>query len=260
MKKVLFSFLLTFIALSCNNNNNVMSPSRYSREEIDKKYPYWKVGVSKFWVEEKNEYIELTVTEKKLYLRSLALMRLAINTEEFVEAFKKDAANFIADVTVSKDEGAVFPCKEGDLLDIDRLITIIRAFENNVEYGKGVHKSDTAYANGGAYYYALYGSSNDFYIGKSIWFPNHYLVQWSGGDLAYFSALAFHEHLHHMGFTHNNGTVYSMQGTLQNLEYRIDGGDLTEKYREAFDELTMYYFNEYKHLLMSSTVYDPNNN
>ena len=253
MKRVLFSFLLSILFLSCGNN--FISPSSYSKDQIDKKYPYWKVGVSNFWVDGDNDYTELTVSEKRFYLSSLALIRLIVNSEEFNYVFQKNADKFVADLTVSKEEGAIYPVVKGDKLNVDRLIKVIRVVSYDVEYGKGSHKNYQAFSDEGNYHYSFYGSSIELLTGKRIWFPNYYLIDWAYNNLYYFSALVFHEHLHNIGFTHNSATIYAMQDMIQNLGYRILEGDLKDKYEISLDELTAYYFTEYKRFLLSSTVY-----
>ena len=256
MKKILFSVLLAFMTLSCGNN--FVSPSSYTKEQIDKKYPYWKVGVENFFIyvnTNKDEYIELTVAEKRRFLQSLALMRVAINSDEFVEIMNRDKDNFQVDVDI-QDAKAAVKCNTGDPFNMDRLIEVLRAVSYDVTYGKGDLKNEQAWAIGPNYYfYAYYGSGVELSAGKKIWSPNKYLVDWYGIET--FSALMFHEHLHNIGFTHNNDTVYAMQKTIGELMGRITGGDLKDKYRKAYDELTAYYITEYKHLLVSSTIYTP---
>ena len=95
---------------------------------------------------------------------------------------------------------------------------------------------------------------------------NESWIKWSGDSLygyAYFSALVFHEHLHNMGFTHitqtqKNNVPYALQDVVQNIIGEILYGNLKNKYAKQLDELTAYYFTEYKDLLTEDTIFDPN--
>ena len=255
MKKLLFSFLLSIFFLSCGNN--FVSPSSYTKEEIDKKYPYWNVGVAGFFIKEQDEYTEITIIEKRFFLEGLALMRLTINTDEFVQAYKENKDKFLADQTIAVGEnGAIYGSIKDSPFDIDRLIEVIRATKYDIFYGKGSHKDPSVVGLLGDYSYAFYGSSKKPRIGNTIMVHNNYIIGWYG--LAFFSALMYHEHLHNLGFTHNsNRSFYEMQSTMRDVANRIVDGDLKEKYKKSLDELTAYYITEYKNLLMSSTVYTP---
>lgn len=71
MLKKLFLFILLFSALlfsalSCNNG--ALKPDVYSKESIDKKYPYWQVGIENFEVDSRlNKRTVITVEEKSIY-------------------------------------------------------------------------------------------------------------------------------------------------------------------------------------------------
>ena len=61
--KLHFIFLLLFI-LGCKNT---IKPSDYTKEAIDKKYPYWQVGIDRFYIApEISSYTVITVEEKKM--------------------------------------------------------------------------------------------------------------------------------------------------------------------------------------------------
>ncbi len=73
----------------------------------------------------------------------------------------------------------------------------------------------------------------------------------------------FHEHMHNIGFTHNdvnkNSNVpYGLQDVVQKLIERILYDDLKDKYARQLDELTAYYYTEYKNLLREDSIFDPN--
>ena len=65
-KLILFwLFLLSLFALSCNNN--ALKPDVYSKESIDKKYPYWQVGIDSFEIDSNvDKYTTITVDEKNI--------------------------------------------------------------------------------------------------------------------------------------------------------------------------------------------------
>ena len=44
---------------------------------------------------------------------------------------------------------------------------------------------------------------------------------------------------------------------MTDLMNRILNGDLKSKYAKALDELTAYYYTEYKDLLLEDSVFDP---
>ena len=80
--------MILFI-LSCNNNS--LKPDTYTKEEINKKYPYWDVGVAEFKIaEDLTNYATITVEEKRFILRCMALMRTAVNTTEFPAEVNKN--------------------------------------------------------------------------------------------------------------------------------------------------------------------------
>ena len=69
----------------------------------------------------------------------------------------------------------------------------------------------------------------------------------------------FHEHMHNIGFSHvgTYAVPYALQDIIQKLIERILYGDLKDKYAKALDELTAYYYTEYKDLLLEDSVFDP---
>ena len=112
------------------------------------------------------------------------------------------------------------------------------------------------------------GGQNSDQIPTADWvgFENDNWIKWSGDSLygyASFSGLMFHEHMHNIGFTHNdvnkNSNVpYGLQDVVQKLIERILYDDLKDKYARQLDELTAYYYTEYKNLLREDSIFDPN--
>ena len=51
-KTILFLSLFTIISFLLSCNNNSLKPDTYTKEEINKKYPYWDVGVAEFKIAE----------------------------------------------------------------------------------------------------------------------------------------------------------------------------------------------------------------
>lgn len=65
MLKKLFLLVLLFSALSCNNN--ALKPDDFSKETINKKYPYWQVGIDSFEIDSNvDKYTTITVDEKNI--------------------------------------------------------------------------------------------------------------------------------------------------------------------------------------------------
>ena len=64
IKKLFIFSLLLLSVLSCNNN--ALKPDDYSRETMNKKYPYWQVGIESFEIDSNvDKYTTITVDEKK---------------------------------------------------------------------------------------------------------------------------------------------------------------------------------------------------
>lgn len=101
MKKTLFItlslFTMILFLLSCNNNS--LKPDTYTKEEINRKYPYWNVGVAEFKIaEDLTNYATITVEEKRFILRCMALMRTAVNTTEFPAEVNKNKNKLVSSV------------------------------------------------------------------------------------------------------------------------------------------------------------------
>ena len=65
MKKLFVFVLLLLSVLGCQNG--VLKPDDFSRETIDKKYPYWQVGIESFEIDScVDKYTTITVDEKNI--------------------------------------------------------------------------------------------------------------------------------------------------------------------------------------------------
>ena len=268
MKKIVISALSLSIIISflLGCNNNYLNPDAYTKEEIDRKYPYWNIGMSEFKIAENlTNYTTITVEEKRFILRCMALMRTAVNADEFpTEVKKKDLAS-----SVNASYGGV-TIKVGDKYDKDKLVEVVRSLQyTNFIYEK-MTTGGAAFGTVGQSRYVRYlGGQNPNQIPTANWvgFENANWIQWSGNSLygyASFSGLMFHEHMHNIGFTHvaqtsSNNVPYALQDVVQKLIERILYGDLKTKYAKALDELTAYYYTAYKHLLLEDSVFDPSN-
>ncbi len=65
IKKLLILTLVILSVLSCSNS--VLKPNDFSEEEINKKYPYWQVGIERFEIDSRlTKYTTITVDEKNI--------------------------------------------------------------------------------------------------------------------------------------------------------------------------------------------------
>lgn len=265
MIKKLFLFSLLLISvLSCTNN--ALKPKDFSEDEINKKYPYWQVGVSRFEIASSEKtYTTITVEEKRFILLCMAYMRLVVNTEEFVEEIYKNKDQLRSSVT-DQFAASAYKIKQDELYDPDQLIEIIRTLKYDFLYRKS--NSNPAGASGavGDIRYVRYGYTT-VKTGDFVQFVNKNWISWSTwpggntiGGFASTAALLFHEHMHNIGFQHvgNNKVPYVLQDIVQNILNRILAGDLKDKYATQLDELTAYYYTAYKDLLTEDSVFDPN--
>lgn len=260
-KKLLLLSLLLFSIFGCNNS--ALKPDDFSKEAINKKYPYWQVGVSRFEISASEKiYTTITVQEKRFILLCMAYMRLAVNTPEFVEGVYKYKNELKSSIT-DQFEASHYKIRADELYDPDRLIEIIRNLKYDFLYRKSNDNPGGASGQSGDSRYVRYGYTKIF-TGDFVQFVNKNWIEWSRNNLEGFAstaALLFHEHMHNIGFQHfgNNKVPYVLQlDILYPLLKRILTGDLKNKYAKQLEELTAYYYNEYKHLLMEDSVFDPN--
>ena len=254
--KLPYIFLLLFV-LSCNNNP--IKPSDYTKEEIDKKYPYWQIGIERFYIApEISDYTVITVEEKRWALRSLALMRAIINTPEFETAFM-EKTNYIYSraETYTNNE---FPIKFGEPYNKNRLLDVIKNCKYDVQYCKYNRTSQVAVGGVGPSRYALEGFVDNLGYATFVGIPNmNWKSEFAYGIFIGFMGVIFHEHLHNIGLTHRGGydATTAVQTVAEGIGKRILGGDLKDKYQKQVEELTAYYYTEYKEWLITSTTYNP---
>lgn len=250
--KLHFIFLLLFI-LGCKNT---IKPSDYTKEAIDKKYPYWQVGIDRFYIApEISSYTVITVEEKRWALRSLALMRAIINTPEFETEFLKKT--YISSVNESRGG---YPITNGQVYDTNRLLAVVRNRKYNVQYCKYNRTSQVAVGGIGPSRYALEGYINNLGDATFVGIPNmNWKNEFAYGIFIGFVGVIFHEHLHNTGLNHLDGydTPTAIQTVAEGIGKRILGGDLKDKYQKQVEELTAYYYTEYKEWLTTSTIHNP---
>lgn len=250
--KLHFIFLLLFI-LGCKNT---IKPSDYTKEAINKKYPYWQVGIDRFYIApEISSYTVITVEEKRWALRSLALMRAIINTPEFETEFLK--RTYISSVNESRGG---YPITNGQVYDTNRLLTVIKNRKYNVQYCKYNRTSQVAVGGIGPSRYALEGYINNLGDATFVGIPNmNWKSEFAYGIFIGFVGVIFHEHLHNTGLNHLNGhdTPTAIQTVAEGIGKRILSGDLKDKYQKQVEELTAYYYTEYKEWLTTSTIHNP---
>ena len=250
--KLHFIFLLLFI-LGCKNT---IKPSDYTKEAINKKYPYWQVGIDRFYIApEISSYTVITVEEKRWALRSLALMRAIINTPEFETEFLKKT--YISSVNESRGG---YPITNGQVYDTNRLLAVVRNRKYNVQYCKYNRTSQVAVGGIGPSRYALEGYTNNLGDATFVGIPNmNWKSEFAYGIFIGFVGVIFHEHLHNTGLNHLNGhdTPTAIQTVAEGIGKRILSGDLKDKYQKQVEELTAYYYTEYKEWLTTSTIHNP---
>ena len=255
-------FLSSLFILSCNNN--ALKPDDFSKESINKKYPYWQVGVANFQIANNlPSYATITIEEKRFIFRCMALIRTALNSEEFLTEVRAKGALTAGD----NYSYGNFSIKAGEAYDPDILTEVVRTVKHEFTYEK-LSTGGAGLGTVGVSRYARYcGGQPADQIPTADWvgFENANWIQWSGNSLygyASFSGLMFHEHMHNIGFTHaainqSSNVPYGLQDVVQKLIERILYGNLKDKYARQLDELTAYYYTEYKNLLLEDTIFDP---
>ena len=183
--KLHFIFLLLFI-LGCKNT---IKPSDYTKEAINKKYPYWQVGIDRFYIApEISSYTVITVEEKRWALRSLALMRAIINTPEFETEFLKKT--YISSVNESRGG---YPITNGQEYDKNRLLAVVKNRKYNVQYCKYNRTSQVAVGGIGPSRYALEGYINNLGDATFVGIPNmNWKSEFAYGIFIGFVGVIFH--------------------------------------------------------------------
>lgn len=246
-------FLSSLFILSCNNN--ALKPDDFSKEYINKKYPYWQVSVSRFQISQNEKtYTTITVEEKRYILRGMALLRIVVNSEEFPGAVKSKKDELISGVSDSYNGKTL---NVGDKYDPDRVTEIIRTVKYDFIYEKTSANQAGGVGTVGNSRYLRYGiqPEDQIFIGDWVGFVNANWLPWSYNNIGNFAPLMFHEHMHNIGFGHPG--AYVLDDIVRQLGYRILSGDLKDKYARQLDELTAYYYTEYKNLLLEDTIFDP---
>ena len=65
IKKLFILNLLLLFIFGCNSS--MLKPDDFSKEAINKKYPYWQVGIERFEIDSRlTKYATITVDEKNI--------------------------------------------------------------------------------------------------------------------------------------------------------------------------------------------------
>ncbi|WP_300755793.1 hypothetical protein [uncultured Brachyspira sp.] len=279
MIKKLFVFSLVLLSvLGCTNS--ALKPDDFSKETIDKKYPYWQVGIDHFEIDSRlTKYTTITVDEKKYMLVCMALIRLAVNTEEFAERIKAADAQLGSSVNDSYD-GHVL--KVGEKYDAKKVIDTVRSLKYNFVYVKMGTAAGAGTGEQGKLRYLRHGlqAESQIPIGKWVGFSTgkwgsmedvmfgDYYTYMQSQAYANTAGLMFHEHMHNIGFHHvgEYKVPYTLQGVVTDILNKILWKDaiigtkpsLKDKYKKQVEELIAYYLTEYKDLLTEDSIFDPN--
>lgn len=281
MIKKLFVFSLLLISVLSCSNNNVLKPDDFSKETIDKKYPYWQVGIERFEIDSRlTKYTTITVDEKRYMLICMALLRLALNTEEFVNGVNEKKNELKSSVGDSYDGHTLV---YGQQYEPQKLIDCIRSLKYDFVYVKMNTTAGGGTGEEGKSRYLRYGlqPENEIPIGKwvgfstgnwgsseSVLFGDYNTYYEQSQPYANVAALMFHEHLHNLGFNHfgDYSVPYVLDGIVRDILNRILWKDaingtkpsLKDKYKKQVEELIAYYLTEYKGLLNEDSIFDPN--
>ncbi|WP_157153779.1 hypothetical protein [Brachyspira murdochii] len=279
MIKKLFVFSLILLSvLGCTNG--ALKPKDFSEDEINKKYPYWQVGIERFEIDSRlTKYTTITVDEKKYMLICMALIRLAVNTEEFVNGVNAKKNELGSSVDDSYD-GHVL--KIGDKYDAQKVIDCVRSLKYDFVYRKMNTAAGAGTGEMGKSRYLRYGLQPESQIPTGGWVGfssgkwgslddplyGDYYTYMKSQAYANVAALMFHEHMHNTGFHHvgQYAVPYTLDGIVRDILNRILWKDaingttpnLKNKYKKQVDELIAYYLTEYKDLLNEDTIFDPN--
>ena len=271
IKKLFTLNLLLLFMLGCNNN--ILKPDDFSKETINKKYPYWQVGIENFEIDSiLNKYTIITVDEKKYMLVCMALIRMAVNTEKFANRVKAADSQLGSSVNDSYNGHNL---KKGDKYEAQKVIDCVRSLKYDFVYRKMNVAVGTGTGWQGKSRYLRYGlqPENEIPIGEWVGFHSgnwgsldsvlfgDYFTYMQSQEYANTAGLMFHEHMHNIGFHHEG--QYAVPYTLQNVvtgilnEILWKDSNMRNKYSKQINELIAYYLTEYKDLLNEDSIFDP---
>ena len=203
----------------------------------------------------------------------MALIRMAVNTDEFVNRVKAADAQLGSSV---EDSYNGHNLKVGDKYDAQRVIDCVRSLKYDFGYKKRVGVPvGTGVGPVGKSRYLRYGlqPENEIPIGEWIGFSTgnwgslndvlfgDYFTYMQSQTYANTAGLMFHEHMHNIGFHHvgQYAVPYTLQGVVTGILNEIlwKDANMRNKYERQINELIAYYLTEYKHLLNEDTVFDP---
>ena len=278
MIKKLFVFSLVLLSvLGCTNS--ALKPKDFSKETIDEKYPYWQVGIERFEIDSRlTKYATITVDEKKYMLVCMALIRLAVNTEEFVNGVNEKKNELKSSVGDSYDGHTLV---YGQQYEPQKLIDCIRSLKYDFVYVKMNTGGGTGTVGKSRYLRHGLQAESQIPIGKwvgfnsgkwgsmeDVLFGDYYTYRDQSQKYANTAGLMFHEHMHNIGFNHfgDYDVPAALQGIVKDILNRILWKDaiygttpnLKNKYKKQVEELIAYYLTEYKDLLTEDSIFDPN--
>ena len=280
MIKKLFVFSLVLLSVfGCTNS--ALKPKDFSKETIDEKYPYWQVGIERFEIDSRlTKYTTITVDEKRYMLICMALLRLALNTEEFVNGVNENKNKLKSSVGDSYNgHNLVY----GDQYEPQKLIDCIRSLKYDFVYVKMGTATGSGTGEEGKSRYLRYGlqpesqipigewvgfSTGNWGSSESVLFGDYNTYRYQSQPYANLAGLMFHKHLHNLGFNHfgDYNVPAALQGIVTGILNKILWKDAIEgntpnlknKYKKQVEELIAYYLTEYKDLLTEDSIFDPN--
>ena len=208
----------------------------------------------------------------------MALIRLAVNTDEFAERIKAADSQLGSSVNDSYN-GQVL--KVGDKYDAQKVIDCVRSLKYDFVYRKMNTAAGVGTGEMGKSRYLRHGLQAESQIPTGKWvgfssgkwgsmedvmFGDYYTYMQSQA-YANTAGLMFHEHMHNIGFHHvgQYQVPYTLQGVVTEILNKMLWKDeiygtkpsLKNKYSKQLDELIAYYLTEYKDLLTEDTIFDP---
>lgn len=239
--------LIIFFIVSCS-----MPAAR--TKSIQERYPYWNVEI-RFGATPSYRF---TKENKREAVKSMALMKLIVNTKEFEEVvlngkfYAHNSGEFPnGKWNISKSEAS------SKVLDNNRLLETIRNTDFSCLYSIHEESAWGVFGAVGELSYAFDGYKK-YTPGKVVKLPrttNWETSNWSGLNVR--TGHIFHEHLHNIGYMHINGdggVPYKLGDAVDALSKRIIDGDLKGKYGSDLEELTDYFMKKYEKELLRDTL------
>ena len=206
----------------------------------------------------------------------MALIRLAVNTEEFVNGVNEKKNELKSSVGDSYDGHTLV---YGQQYEPQKLIDCIRSLKYDFVYVKMNTGGGTGTVGKSRYLRHGLQAESQIPTGKWVGFSSgkwgsmedvmfgDYYTYMQSQAYANTAGLMFHEHMHNIGFHHvgQYQVPYTLQGVVTEILNKMLWKDeiygtkpsLKNKYSKQLDELIAYYLTEYKDLLTEDTIFDP---